>query len=509
MTPLQQLLRKLTRTGRWPLPEERPILKKLRTWQAFRDTNRDQLRQVAGWPRGVKRQYKADSLPERIAKAWANYLYGEAPEITPAHEDDQPALEALEGASELAAELHRGEDICASEGEVWWRIYADRTVAAHPLIEFHSRGDVVPLYAGPRRLIAVAFVSVLTGSVTGNVAAGGTVWRHFEIHTDGAVDNVLFRGTPSTIGQEVPLTAHAETADLLETWTHGVPGMLAGRITNGELGRNPQLGVSEFEPIADQLLDLNEAQTIGGENMRLTAKKRVVVPQSALRARPLDPQGAGETIDNGDGTRSPAPAAFDAGEDVLVADPLERELGKESNPFQVLEYTFDAEPLVLWKRDLIETALTRRGITPQWIGVTTNDNQGYAPSGTQLRLRLVPTDAAGGEKRRPWAQTLPAVLERMILLDSMAEDRGGFGWPWTDPSAPAFEFGDPLPEDPVEADTRHTLLVGAGIESVQAAVRERHPDWDDDQVQAEIDAIRADRQASAPALFGASGPPAA
>ncbi len=112
---------------------------------------------------------------------------------------------------------------------------------------------------------------------------------------------------------------------------------------------------SRYHAITDQLLDLNESHTIGSANMRLTAKKRVVVPPTALQPTARRP----DTIDNGDGTRSAPPSAtFDAGEDVLVADQLDKELGRESNPFQVLEYTFDAEPLIAWQRNTIEVGTT-------------------------------------------------------------------------------------------------------------------------------------------------------
>lgn len=503
MDPITRLLRKLTRTGRWPLPEEAKIRRKLLAYKAIRDTNREHLRIMAEWP--SNRPYKVDSLGVRIVKAWRNYVHGEQAKWTPANDSDAEALQNLIRDARVGDEMGRGIDIAASEGETWWRIYADPEIAPHPLPQFHSRLNVVPLFMGPR-LAAVAFVTQLPSYEP----AGGTVDRHIEIHAEGVVENYLYRGTRETIGRSVDLGQHPETGDLAPVWQHGLPGILAGRIVNEE-GPDPTLGVSEFHDILDQLLDLNEIATIGSENVRLTAKKRVVVPLSALQAQPVDQADTDITPgleDAGDGSfRQPAARKFDAGEDVLAIDPLNSELGREQMPFQVLEYSFDAEPLIAWKRDLVETACSRRGITLQWLGLTTGAGDGYAATGTALRYRLIPTNAAGAEKRAPWLEQAPRILELMILLDAASTADGGFGVRWADPARPVYEPGEPMPEDPQEEDLRHQGNVTAGIESVEASIRARHPDWTDDQVETERDAIRADRQASAPSLFGTSGGP--
>lgn len=489
------LLRKLQRTGQWPLPEEAELRKRILRWQALRETDRDAIARMADWPIG-DRPYKVDGLPARIPKAWANYLFGEPPQFVPANVNDHDAIENLtEG---LEDELHRGEDICAAEGEVWWRIHGSTMLDEHPQLQFYSRLSVVPLWQG-RTVAAVAFVSQLTPPA-GEGAEQGIIYRHFEIHERGLVENHLFIGTRNTIGQHVDLGRHPETETLTDSWVHGLPGNLAGRIYN-ELGRDPRCGVSEYAAILDQLLDLNEVATIGSENVRLTAKKRVIVPASALE--PPVPDLADDLVDTGDGTlaRTRRPR-WDAGEDVIAADPLDGELGRDSTPFQVLEYSFDAEPLIAWKRDLVETAVSRRGITAQWLGLITGQGDGYATTGAALRYRLIPTTAAGNEKARPWDRAVPHILELMIMLDALGQDAGGFGVRWAEIARPTFTRGNPLPEDQGEEDLRHAGNVTAGIESVKQSIKERHPEWSDDQVQVELDDIRTDRQAAAPSPFG-------
>jgi hypothetical protein len=215
--------------------------------------------------------------------------------------------------------------------------------------------------------------------------------------------------------------------------------MLMGRVIN-KRGRRATVGISEYETVKDQLLDLNEAETIGAENARLTAKKRAIVPSSAVQAAPT--------------------------------------------------------------RDKVETALTRLRITPQWIGVQTGAGDGYAVSGTSLRLRAIPTTRAGNSKGKQWDKALPQLVRALQRLDALPEADGGFGQPWAQPDEPpGVKRGNPMPNDEVEEATIEATLVGAGVKSVWQSVRDQHPEWTDEDVDAEVARIRADR-AAAPALGG-------
>jgi hypothetical protein len=479
--------------------------------RALLEGDREALREMAGWPRD--RPYKVDPLGGLIADAWADHLWGDDPTVTPAAESDVGLLDALlEGNGDLTGDLHAAERIVAGEGEAWWRVYVDREVADVPLLEWHPRDSVIPLYVG-RRLMAVALVTELTG--TGR----GPVWRHLEVHVDGAVEHVLFRGTKTKLGQARPLEDHAELAELADgldengdrmAWDHGLP-MLMGRITNGRrrIRSLGELGVSDLYGIRDELLSINEAKAIGDENMRLTAKRRVVVPESAL-TNAGEPPFKGDLIDRGDGVLVPSSSGagrFDAGEDVLVSSNLDSELGRSPDGvFKVLEYSFDAAPLIEWKRDLIETALTRAGLTPQYVGVMTGQGDGYAISGTALRLRLIPTTRAGRGKARPWDDQLPRVLALMAGLDTLPLEDGGFGRGWADAfTMPAVERAIETPQDEMEQSTVESTLVSARVRSRRTSIRSQHPDWTEEQVDEELAAIDADGAAGGPAAaLGAS-----
>lgn len=499
LDPVDALLDRLTKGGQWPPQSEAATWRAVRTWRAFAESDRAALRTVAGW--NPEREYRVDPLAGRIVEAWADHLMGEDVEVTPANDRDEALLTAIVEGNDFTEETrHAIRDYITAEGETWWRVYVDRELADVPLIEWHSRETVAPLYIG-RRLLAVALITVLEGPGYGKAGANA-VYRHLEIHVDGAVEHVVFRGTKDRIGGTVPLAAHPETEELAAVlgedvngravWNHGLPRLM-GRIVNRR-GRDRRVGVSEFAGIRDYLLDLNEAVSIAAENARLTAKKRVVVPESSARA-----STGPELVDRGDGSLVPVQrATFDAGEDVLIADTLNEELGRESTPpFKVLEYSFDATALIAHKRDLVESALTRTGLTPQTVGIRV-EGEGFAVSGTSLRFRLIPTDKAAKGKGRELDAELPRILQRAELVDALPEAAGGFGRVYADTETPpTVKRANPLPNDPVEDATVESTLVGSGVRSVETSVRSQHPEWTEELIAAEVARIRDERKATA------------
>lgn len=474
--------------GKWPLPAEVRTLQRLNTYAALRDGDAEALRAVRG--RDARREYRIDPLAERIADAWAHYLYGQDPRVRPANDADEELLDYLVDANDLASELERAAGLSVSEGEVWARIYVDELLAPAPLLDWISRRNVLPLWLGGR-LAGAAIVTELR-----NVSANKqTVYRHFEAHAPGVVLNALAVGRGDNLGAWRPLADHPDTAELVEVWQHGLPTMLVERIPN-RLRSDKRLGVSDYAGILDVLLDLNEAAAIGAHNMRLTARQRAVISASVAQAYAGGKAGAGAEHLEG------LPRAqFDPSEEVFVEDPLDRELGRESSPLRILSYDFDAAALIDWKRDLVETALTRVGLAPQYVGAGVSD--GYAISGTALRLRLIPTDNTGRGKARYFDDRVPRILSTMALLDGRPLELGGFGRKWTDPvTPPEVERAPGIPPDLVEEAQRHSALLAAGAESVETAVRELHPEWDDDTVLDEVDRIRADRAAGGTGSLG-------
>lgn len=488
MKPWEILLSRIRAARTWPPPSEVRVRRKLKIWAALRENDEPTIRGLMEWP--DDRPLILDNLPEKIASAYGDLLYGTPPNFIAANEADQERM--TEMTSPWAAELPAAVETNVSEGEVWYR-QTTNPALPHPVLTWHSRMDVIPLLYG-REVLAVAFVNRLDQQ--GNDR--GVFWRHIELHGVGIVVNLLFRGRATALGEMVALKRHTQTALLPDVWPHGLPVMLAGRVVK-KWGRKPDVGVSIYGGVWSRMLGLNEAVTVGRENMRLTAKKRAVVPASALRAR--GPVRDSDIEDRGDGTMVPvqvAPPRFDAGEDVLVLDPLDVEEGGGGEPpFKVLEYSFDADALIAWLRSEVEFCCQRCDIVPQFVG---SGDFGSAPSGTALRVRLLPTTIAAESVGRPWGVAEPQLALNAALLENLPRSLGGCGGNWTEPGGtPICERSDVLPQDETEVANRIATLRTSDAMSAEQAVRVQHPDWDDDAVGREVEAIRSD---AAPSLSG-------
>ena len=503
----EALIARLEAKGaRWPSAFELEHHLTVARYAAHRWGDREALKRYhPDWK--SSRTYKYDPLPELISGAFANLLFGEDVVVTAAATGDQVNVDRIEEASDLGAELWRAQDTSSSEGEIWGRIVSRPDLLDAPQIAFSSRRDVVPLYVGAK-LVAVAFVTDYVEQASANDSRP-LIRRLFEIHAEGEIVNVLYEGTPDTLGPKVDLSRVDELEDVDEETTTGLP-MLAARVRN-RVGPSVTLGRSDFEPIEDFLFDLNESVAIAAENARLTAKKRAIV-SGALTSSGAPEPSAG--VDLGDGSIQPVEPTVDLGADVLVSNGLDGELGRDGGgPFKVLEYQFDAEALIAHKRDLITSAVTRIGPTPQFVGISLGSD-GQAESGTALRVRLFPTSGAGRGRLRPWKVGLPWLMMLAQLVDASPEPIG-FGRSYTSAGeAPGVKIDANIPEDESELVQRHATAVGAEIESRRTAIKSLRPDWTDQQIDDEIKAIDEDAQSSASRLGlgsfgnGPAGPPA-
>lgn len=498
MDPIEELIKLLdANSTTWPLEREKDVRKQIGKWRAFQTADKPVLQELHEWSDGARR-YHVDKLPALISEAFANLLFDGDPKTTAADPGDQQLLDQIVQENALSSELHSAADQSVGEGEVWARVFADADIADTPLISWHSRLEILPFWVGPRLAAAAVVTELRKTDRSGKQLK--TVWRHFEIHSPGEVVNALYKGNASKLGRRVGLADHPETENLEEEWSHGLPTMLLWRIPNKARRysrlKERRIGVSQYDGIEDELLTLNEAATIGAENMRLTAKKRIIVPESAVRPAAPHPNDA-SLEDGGDGTLRRTRTEWDAGEDVIVSSPLDDEMGKTADQYKVLEYSFDAQALIDYRRDTERKAISRAGLTSVYLG--TDDQDGQAPTGVSLRTKLIPTTSAAKGKGRYFDDTMPQVLLACQMLDALPVDDGGFGRAWkAAEKRPSFERTDALPRDSVEETGEHATAVTARIESIETAVRARHPDWSPEQIEDEVAAIRSDVQNAQP-----------
>jgi hypothetical protein len=471
-----ELFAKLENGALSPLWRHDAATRDLAKWIALHERDKDGIRKAMNWQ--ADRPLVVDPLPMRISGAFADYLWGEDPVIHADNDKDQPLLETIVAENDVVQGFWDATDTQAAEGETYYRIYVDKGTSDVPILDWHSRSMVVPLLRG-KNLVAAAFISRV------NLNDEENYWSYVEVHEKGEAHNRLYV-RPSTfeegntsaqddftvqgIGEMKELSEALETQELTPVWQHGLPFLLAGRIPY-KLTRDPRMGMSVYMPIEDLLYDLSEAHTVDSENYRLAGKKRAVMP---------------ERFANEDGR-------FATGEDIFFTrEGWEEEMESgDSGPFKILEYSYDGASAIARKEDLAGTCLTRVGLTRVMVDPPSADTSGNAPSGEAWKQRLIPTALAAKGLTRRWDRQDADILYKIQLVDRLGTEKGGFDRKYAGlEKPPTVTRGSIIPEDEDAKVTRLAMAYGAGLISLEEALKQYHPRWTDKMIADEAVRIR-------------------
>jgi hypothetical protein len=455
----QRLIREIeeSRTG-WRLERESKYRRDIETYVAIRESIAEKLAPSWWWSdaeRLARQVYLVDPLGERIPAVWADLMFGEEPVFEAGLKGDQDHLDEWIEVNEFPSQLRWAEEMCSSEGETWWR-HVSVPALGHCITEFHSRLNVIPLFIG-RKLVAAAFVSILEQTDREETV-------YLEVHGEGVILNRLYRAAPGTklSGKGLPLGSHDATENLLPVWSHGLE-MLCGRVPN-KLGRDWRIGLSDYKGISGLLLALNETVNVAQENLRLTGKQKVVIPERYLNLQGRLPQGT----------------------EIIVATEVDQDPDKVKNDFAQITWEFDAAALIAYQESLTNTILTRARVAPQLAGM---GSEGPA-TGPGWRSRLVDTLLALDGKAAYWDDALPDMLQAAMRVENLRGLRGG----WKNPDKPpTFKRNDALPDDPEGLSRRTVMEVNANVRSRKTAIAMNNPNWGDQRVDEELERIRAEK----------------
>lgn len=458
--------------GTWPPPALATVWEEVELFAALRATNVERLRQersIEWW-----REYVPTPLPRMVSRASAHLLFGEPPEITAENDSDQDNLERIVEENDLPSELHRAAVIASSEGEVWGRIVLAPDLLDVPIIEFVSRRRVIPHFAG-RFVVGATFV---TEWQTGNIEKH----RLFETYEAGVVTARLFKGTNTALGGEIDLDAFDQTEGRQAQVLTGVDWPLVSFIPN-TIDENPERGYSDYAGLQDRFFAINEAATVGQHNLRLAGRKRALVDGAYLRNGRL-PEGDDVYIKKGTAV----------GPDAAAGAAL-----------QMIDYSYQADQVISWTDNLIDTTLTLAGVAPQAVGRSVD---GGAISGTALRLKMSHSLLEAAGKGRYFDRGIRRLLRAATVIDGRPIGENGFGRKYVNrDTLPSIVRQDGLPRDDMEAAQILTHLVGADAISVEERVTWLHPEWTEQQRKDEIRALT--RENSITGLQDPDTPPAA
>ena len=408
-----------------------------------------------------------------IASMSSDLLYSKRPRV---EVDDKLTQAWLEDV--LDDEMHstwlESAEIGAALGGRFMRIVWDQNIADQPWVDIVHPDAAVPTFQHGQ-LTSVIFWRVLEDS-------GDQVVRHLEQHDliGDVIQHGVYVGDQITLGQPdalsnypqlAPVTAAVDPSGniVLPDLPKGadsvtyIPNMRPNRLWRWVPGAAP-IGRSDFQGVEPLMDALDETYSSWMRDVRL-AKSRLMVPTSYLESR-----GPGK------------PAIADIDREVFV--PLQMLAGTadkatiEANQFKIRfqEHASTAA-------DLVQAAVQGAGYSPQTFGESATS--GGALTATEIEDRQRRTLLTRAKKTH---YEKPGMAS--VLFGLMAIHASQFGARGLTPQIPNVVFPDAVLPSPQELAQTALTLSSAKAASLQTLVAMVHPDWDQEQVDREVLAIK-------------------
>ncbi|MFJ5638659.1 phage portal protein [Streptomyces sp. NPDC093223] len=493
----------------WPPPRLKPALDAMQTWDTWWSGDPDRLEALYGGGSGgygggrdPKPIQFSSGVMGRIARWWwgtptapgerrtklhvpiagdicggsADLLFSEPPQFTiDNHDATQKRLDVITDEGMLAT-LQTAAEVGAALGGIYLRPVYDQDVADRPWLHATHADRAVPFFTW-NRLSAVIFWRVVHEE-------DGQVWRHLELHEPERIVHGLYQGTGGKLGRPVPLEDHPATAvyapevNAEGAIATGYKGLDVSYIPNqpsrrwrcngdiADLGRSDLDGV---EPLMDSL---DETYASWMRDIRL-GKGRIVVPDAYLQSN-----GPGRGA-----SWNPDQEAF-AGINALARGDQGVQLTVAQFDIRVQEHRDTAE-------DLVNQILRSAGYSGQTFGLGGD----AAVTATEVTARERRSMTTRGRKILRWRPALAQAIEALLAVDQTV-----FGSKVV-PQPPTIEFEDSVQEDALSLANTVNILGQAQAASTEVKVRMVHPEWDDTQVQAEVDRIHKETGAATPDPF--------
>ncbi|MEC3977891.1 phage portal protein [Amycolatopsis sp. H20-H5] len=426
-------------------------------------------------PIGEKRTKLHLPVASDIAATSADLLFSEPPKFTVADTATQDVLNELVDDG-VHAGLLEGAEVSAALGGVYLKVCWDRELMNRPWLAAMHADAAVPEWTW-NKLAAVTFWRVLHEDAN-------TIVRHLERHEPGRILHGVYEGGHHNLGRPAPLADYPETAGIADALDGGegdtiltgidqltavyVPNMRPNRLWRNNpaaayLGRSDYAGV---EPFMDSL---DEIYTSWMRDIRL-AKARLLVPDTYLTSRG---PGRGALFD-------PDRELYEA----LNVLPGEGDMQIKPQQFEIRieEHRASVEH---WLGKIVGGA----GYSAGTFGEVTD---GAPITATEVRARERKTYRTRAKKIVYFRPPLGEIIEALLGVYAIQ-----FGAQVT-PERPDIAFVEAVNEDPKILAETANLLHQAEAASTETLVRLMHRDWDDPQVDAEVERILDQQGASNP-----------
>ena len=426
--------------------------------------------------------YLAMPVPYTLSRASSNLLFGEAPKIVAANEEDQPRLDLIVQKNKLIAQCRAAAVTSSSEGGVYLKLSVDPSTPVGrqvPRLQFLQESRVIPHFVA-NELVEAVLITVWS---EGN---GRRVYRLLESHQPGLISYRLFNGSNTDLGTEVGLNTYAKTADLDQVVETGIDELLVSYIPNA-LSVNSPYGVSDYANGIDSLFyQFNDTISIA---------HRATQAGVPLTMIPRDILDENQNLNHE--------------KTIIAVNKLADTLGEGdlSKMIQTVQHNAQQDKFMNYANEVLDLVLLFSGLSPASFG---REDVGNAASGTALKLKMASTLATAASKAAFYEDSLSEMLRLAALLDTEAVGEGDMIKPageWVEPDgAISVKLADGLPEDENEKSAIVQKLRSAGVISIRESIRKSNPEWTEEQVDQEIENIREDTASDTQAIGNALAP---
>lgn len=430
-------------------------------------------------PRGQQRTRVHVPLAADIATASADLLFAEPPRVQAENTAAQERLDQVVNTAETHSSLLEAAEVAAALGGVYLRVVWDGDVRPHAMLDAVDADAAVPEWRWSR-LSAVTFWHTVEHTDS------SAVLRHLERHEAGRIVHTLHQGSDDELGRPIPLTEHPATAwaaplvdadGAIGTGTRRLtaaycPNIRPAREWRPVPGLRP-LGRSDFDGVEPLLDVLDEVYSSWVRDIRL-AKARLIVP-----AGYLTPNGPGQG------------ATFDDDQEVFTELNMLTGRGDGSPPITPSQFAIRVAEHKLTAEQITHDVLRSAGYSPSTFGETNGAATGVTATEVVDRREL--SEQTRDKKSRYWSAALASITGALLDVDATVfGTRGVLG------AEPVVEFGDQAQPDPGDLARTAQALLAAEAASTEVRVRMVHPEWDDDQIDAEVGKIFAESGRAVP-----------
>ena len=456
---------------------------------------------------GEKRMRMHLPLAADLCTLSADLLFGEAPQVLFRKPDDvvdakpdesakakkwvhpaQDRLDKIIASDEAHAELLLAGEYSAALGGAYLAVAWDPAVSDHVFPKAYAADCAIPEFRHGR----LVGVRLWTEYRDGNI-----VYRLVERHSPGTISYTLYKGTDRTLGEVRPLgerpeTAHYESlrnpSDIAAAIA--APGTLSDSLTVGtgtqrlavtympnarpvrdwrKLGTLAHLGRSDLDGVQDILDKVDMAWSSLMRDLE-NGQGRLVMPEEMLTVS----------------TTPGVPATADIYRQVFT--PVGGTLGKSadgSGPMTIVQFAIRVEEHLQIIEGLKKEIASAIGYSPSHLGI--EQTRRGDKTATEVTADLTDSERTRDKK----ALYAKAALARWALAALEIDKTVFAGDDIGDLSEmPDVVFAPVSQADPEKLARTAQLLDAARAATREEIVRTIHPDWDEQDIKDEADAIR-------------------